>query len=121
MAKIALTAPVLTIRPLPPPPSPPELCALCGTVPVRRAGLTCRACARAVQGERQAAVLALRARGLTWAEVAARSGLSGPGAAHNIAYRGAPPVPVPASQPDPAVERRLWWTTVRPWYGQRAR
>ena len=106
---------------------PREYCVACQAVRVSRAGATCRACQDATLAELQRQILDCRARGMKWADIARRVGLSGPGAAHNIAYSPigetripepvAPPVPVPAL--DPALEKRLWWTTVRPGYSAR--
>lgn len=112
------------------PGKPPKLCVVCETAKVRKAGATCASCKQAAQAERQQQALALREQGMSWAKVAVELGLSGPGAACNVANppwdrydfsayeKKAGPVqkdkparkkPVPAE----GQEERLWWTTVR--------
>jgi hypothetical protein len=99
---------------------PRESCVVCGTEPVRHAGDTCPDCRQAARKaattELQQRVLECRERGMTWKEIAAVCGLSGPGAAHNVAY------PPWGRYKDPAEDRRasqeepesaFWWTTVR--------
>lgn len=62
------------------------LCVVCGVTEVRKAGVTCRGCGAAAAAERREKVLALRDRGFAWTEIADMCGLSGPGAAHNVAF-----------------------------------
>jgi HNH endonuclease len=100
---------------------------------VAKGYVLCPACRKAQgQAERQAEatarvtvaaalrqrVLECRERGMTWKDSAAACGLSGPGAAFNVAY---PPGsaawaarPRREREPTPDLEERLWWTTVRP-------
>jgi hypothetical protein len=66
------------------------LCMVCQAAPARREGATCWDC---YQGARVAArdamqvqALALREQGMPWRQIAETLGLSGPGAAHNVAY-----------------------------------
>jgi 5-methylcytosine-specific restriction endonuclease McrA len=65
---------------------PPELCAVCGTAEVWKSGATCADCKQAAAAERRNRVLALRDRGFSWAEIADICGLSGAGAAYNVAF-----------------------------------
>lgn len=112
-----------------------KLCAECGAVKVQKAGGTCACCRAEARDLRRRLALEYRSQGMRWDDIAVELGLSGSGAAYNIAYPPGspravtlpdPPKPpvVVVAQSDPPVtrsfaERRvagdpLWWTTVRP-------
>jgi hypothetical protein len=97
---------------------PKPLCAECGKAPVTRAGSRCWGCRHAKSAAKRLQVLACREAGMTWDEAAKAAGLSGSGAAHNLAYSnppGQPPMPAPRKRKLAAdLDKRLWWTTVRP-------
>jgi hypothetical protein len=67
-----------------------HLCTVCQAAPARRESATCRACYNGVRAmardTMQPQALALREQGMPWKEIAEVLGLSGSGAAHNVAY-----------------------------------
>jgi len=63
-----------------------HLCAVCTAAPVRKAGATCVPCRHAARDAVRGRALAMRADGMEWKQVADVLGLSGPGAAYNVAY-----------------------------------
>jgi hypothetical protein len=76
------------------------------------------------QHQRQREVLLHRSRGMRWADIAEVTGLSGCGAAHNVATQPSEDAEItrlqdavfrqkPAREPGPPVDH-LWWTAVRP-------
>jgi hypothetical protein len=127
---------IMALVPMPvrlPKPKVVHFCVACQDVPVGREGATCQACyksARAVvRDAMQEQALTLREGGMSWKKIAADLGLSGPGAARNVAYppwdryaggkdAGAPSVkqqpPVKRAPVADDTEASLWWTTVRP-------
>lgn len=129
----------------------PVYCIACHTAEVKRDGGTCPACRviarqarRAAQAELGHQIRECREAGMKWDDIAVKFGLSGSGAAYNIAYPPGRPSPIrplkirlglvrlncrltgsvcrwiDVYEPmpevlDPALEKRLWWTTVRPY------
>lgn len=65
---------------------PGPLCGTCQTERVSRAGVTCSPCRQAAFLARQLQARSLRDRGFSWTEVAELLGLSGGGAAYNLAH-----------------------------------
>lgn len=65
---------------------PGRVCVVCETERVDRAGATCPLCRKIARTERQEKALAMRRQGFAWDEIAVELGLSGSGAAYNVAY-----------------------------------
>jgi 5-methylcytosine-specific restriction endonuclease McrA len=63
-----------------------HMCTMCTATPVRREGATCASCKQAAKDAMRKRILAMREHGDGWQQIADELGLSGPGAAHNIAY-----------------------------------
>lgn len=85
-------------------------CDICKTTEVRRDGDTCPGCRAEARDERRRQILECREQGMRWADIAVQFGLSGSGAAHNIAFSQG----VPSNMTHRAIGKRFWWTTVRP-------
>lgn len=108
----------LGLLPLRKPRKPLYHCAVCEAAQVKRAGAACPMCRQAAAVVRRQRALDCRERGMKWAEIADFLGLSGPGAAHNVAYADLPEPRLPGKSSEPLVrewpEPSFWWTTARP-------
>lgn len=63
-----------------------RVCVNCEMRPVKAKGARCASCRTAARMFRQQQALAMREQGSSWQQIADALGLSGPGAAHNVAY-----------------------------------